>query len=54
MVGTTFYVIYNYKVPLIPVNNTRQRYFIPELFPGKFIAPGSESDTLSSIADAQH
>jgi hypothetical protein len=39
---------------LVPVHYAWQRHFIAELFPGKSVASGTESDAFGGIADAEH
>lgn len=39
---------------LVPVNDTWERNFVAELFPGEAVAAGTEPNAFGSIADAEH
>jgi hypothetical protein len=49
-----FNCIYNHEMSLVPVNDTWERNFVAELFPGMAVAAGTEPNAFGSIADAEH
>ena len=48
------YLIDHYKVPLVPVDDARQRHLVAELLPGDLHACRTEADALRRIAYTQH